>query len=98
VFPGTKVPSPTIIEADYGRFMSIADFEQFLTTQPSAKQERSVLREGYTTLLQLGWPTSYIDWKMCERACEGQVPRYQGIGSWAEYKKRWANEDFRRKS
>jgi hypothetical protein len=77
--------------------MSIADFEQFLTLMPIARQERSVLREGYVTLLQLGWPTSYIDWRMCERACEGLVPRYAGEESWARYKKQWAHEDFKRR-
>ena len=77
--------------------MSIADFELFLTLVPIARQKRSVLREGYATLLELGWPTSYIDWKMCERACAGLVPRYKGSESRARYKERWAREDFKRR-
>jgi hypothetical protein len=77
--------------------MSIADFEQFLTLVPIARQKRSVLREGYATLLELGWPTSSIDWKMCERACAGLVPRYKIDEGWARYKEQWAREDFKRR-
>jgi hypothetical protein len=77
--------------------MSIADFELFLTLVPIAREKRSVLREGYATLLKLGWPTSYIDWKMCERACAGLVPRYKGSESRARYKEQWAGEDFKRR-
>jgi hypothetical protein len=77
--------------------MSITDFEEFLTLMPIARRERSVLREGYATLLRLGWPTFYIDWKMCERACAGLVSRYKGGQSWTQYKEKWAAEDFRRR-
>jgi hypothetical protein len=77
--------------------MSLTDFELFLNVVPIARQDRSVLRDGYATLLELGWPTSYIDWKMCERACAGLVPRYTGAASWADYKKRWASEDIKRR-
>ena len=76
--------------------MSIADFEYFLTLVPIARQRRSVLREGYATLLELGWPTVHIDWKMCERAFAGLVSRYKGGESWAQYKERWAGEDIKR--
>ena len=61
------------------------------------KGQRSTLREGYATLLMLGWPTFHIDWKMCERACASLVPRYKGNESWKAYKETWAFEDFRRR-
>ncbi len=77
--------------------MSIADFELFLTLVPIAGERRSVLREGYATLLELGWPTFLIDWKMCERACAGMVARYKGSETWERYKEQWANEDFKRR-
>jgi hypothetical protein len=63
---------------------------------PIQKKERSVLRDGYATLLGLGWPTCYIDWKMCERANAGLVAPYLGDESWRRYKDQWAREDFRR--
>ena len=77
--------------------LTIADFERFLTLVPIARERRSLLREGYAALLELGWPTSYIDWKMCERACAGLVSRYKGGESWARYKEQWAGEDCKRR-
>jgi len=64
---------------------------------PIEKDQLCTLREGYATLLALGWPTSHIDWKMCERACANLVPRYVGNESWKAYKDQWAFEDFRRR-
>jgi hypothetical protein len=77
--------------------MRIAEFERILTLVPIAQERRSVLREGYAALLGLGWPTFLIDWKMCERACAGLVPRYKIDDGWARYKEQWAREDFKRR-
>ena len=76
--------------------MSIADFEQFLTLVPIARQKRSVLREGYAAHLELGWPTSYIAWKMCERAGTDLVSRYK-VAKAGHGTERWAGEDFKRR-
>ena len=77
----------------YVSAMSIADFEQLLTLMPMPKEERSVLREGYLKLLALGWPTHYINLRMCERAHEGLVRPYEGYFSWIAYRGEWAWND-----
>jgi hypothetical protein len=76
--------------------MSITDFELLLKVIPIEQKDRSALRDGYAILLRLGWPTHYINWKMCERACADLVPRYRGIASWIAYKEAWAYDDIRR--
>jgi hypothetical protein len=76
--------------------MSIADFEQILTLMPIPSSERSVLREGYSILLGMGWPPCYINWKMCVRGFAGMVPPYEGAESWTAYKREWAWADNRR--
>jgi hypothetical protein len=76
--------------------MSITDFEVLLKVIPIEQKDREVLRNGYATLLKLGWPTHYINWKMCERACNDLVPPYKGIASWSAYREAWANEDIKR--
>jgi hypothetical protein len=76
--------------------MSITDFEVLLKVIPIEQNNRSILRDGYATLLTLGWPTHFINWKMCERACADLVPAYGGIASWHAYKEAWAREDIKR--
>ena len=76
--------------------MSIADFERLLTLTPVPAEERPLLRDGYSTLLRLGWPTTFINTRMCERAFAGLVPQYTGIQSWMAYKREWAWADNRR--
>jgi hypothetical protein len=79
--------------------MTHAGFEQLLTlalVHPVHTEERPLLRDGYTTLLKLGWPTTYINPKMCERAFAGLVPRYEGMQSWTAYKRDWAADDIKR--
>jgi predicted N-acyltransferase len=76
--------------------MSIADFEQLLTLTLVPIEERQILRDGYTTLLRLGWPPNFINCRMCERAYAGLVPRYVDISSWDAYKREWAWADNKR--
>jgi hypothetical protein len=76
--------------------MGITDFELLMKLIPIEQRERTALRDGYASLLQLGWPTSYINWKMCERANANLVPPYRGIASWVQYKETWAWDDIRR--
>jgi len=76
--------------------MSITDFELLLRAIPIEQKDRSMLRSGYAMLLELGWPTHYINWKMCERACADLVPPYKGTTSWIAYREAWASEDIRR--
>ncbi len=53
-------------------------------------EERPGLREGYATLLRLGWPTRYIDWRMCERAHAGCMERFTDVFRWAQCIRAWA--------
>ena len=53
------------------------------------KRERLVFREGYSVLIDLGWPTSILTDKMCDKAEAGAMRRYVGIQSWIAYKEEW---------
>jgi hypothetical protein len=55
--------------------------------------EREELLRGFSALLDLGWPSNYIDAKMCSRANEGLVPPYVGHFTLLDYQKRWRSED-----
>jgi len=35
------------------------------------RKTRLTLRKGYSTLVNLGWPTEIITWKMCDKAEAG---------------------------
>ncbi len=91
-----EITSPAIRRRVYVLAMSIADFEQLLILMPIHRDERTVLREGYVTLVRLGWPTCYINWRMCERAQAGLIQPYQGVQSWLSYRREWAWSDSRR--
>jgi len=61
-----------------------------------SEQKRKEVLEGGSILLDLDWPSNYIDVKKCERANQGLVPRYEGFSSLADYEKRWWSEDHKR--
>jgi hypothetical protein len=61
-----------------------------------SEQERKERLEGGSILLDLDWPSNYIvGTKMCQRAMQGLVPRYDGLSSLADYEKRWWSEDHK---
>jgi hypothetical protein len=60
-----------------------------LTLMLVSKQNRLTLRDGYSELVDLGWPTRIITLRMCDRAEEGVMMRYEGIQSWIAYKEEW---------
>ena len=63
----------------------------------ASEQERKERLEGCSILLDLDWPSNYIvGTKMCQRAMQGLVPRYEGLSSLADYEKRWWSEDHKR--
>ncbi len=57
------------------------------------REKRLRLREGYSTLVGLGWPTSIITCNMCDKAEAGVMRRYVGIQSWIAYKQEWEWEE-----
>jgi hypothetical protein len=62
---------------------------------PRSQEERKELLDGASILLDLDWPSNYIDVKKCRRANQGLVPRYDGLSSLADYVKRWWSEDHK---
>jgi hypothetical protein len=72
----------------------LAAVAKFLDLVKATPEERAVMLEGNEILLDLGWPSNYINWKMCERARQGLVPRYEGFQSWNDYRVRWWKEDL----
>ena len=63
----------------------------------ASEQERKERLEGCSILLDLDWPSNYIvGTKMCQRAMQGLVPRYEGLSSLADYEKRWWSVDHKR--
>ncbi len=69
--------------------MKIAIVIKRLTWFLVPKQKRLALREGYSVLVDLGWPASIITAKMCDKAEAGVMQRYVGIQSWTAYKEDW---------
>jgi hypothetical protein len=53
------------------------------------KRDRLRLSDGYSKLVQLGWPPEIITQKMCAKAKEGVMKPYSGIQSWINYKSEW---------
>ena len=53
------------------------------------REKRLTLREGYSTLVSLGWPTQIIPFKMCDQAEAGVMRRYMRVQSWIAYKEEW---------
>ena len=73
--------------------MSLSDFEKLMDVCVIPEQERGDLRSGAAALERLGWPENYIDFKMCQRAAAGLVPRFELHSDYAAYKQRWWSED-----
>jgi hypothetical protein len=69
--------------------MKIATVIKRLTLLLVPRQKRLPLREGYSTLVNLGWPTRIITCNMCDKAEAGVMRRYVGIQSWIAYKQEW---------
>jgi len=69
--------------------MTIAPVIKRLTLMLAPKGKRLTLREGYSTLVSLGWPTRIITYAMCDKAEAGVMRRYVGIQSWIAYKEEW---------
>lgn len=73
-----------------------AAFDQLLTLMPIPSKDRSIILDGFSALLGMGWPINYIDWKMCVRAFAGLVPPYEGTTTWTAYKREWAWADTKK--
>jgi hypothetical protein len=71
----------------------LAAFAQILDLGKCSADERPVLLRGMSILLDLDWPSNYIDAPMCQRAAAGSVPQYEGYFSLLDYKKQWWAED-----
>jgi hypothetical protein len=71
----------------------LAAYAQMLDLVRSSADERAILLRGASALLDLDWPSNYIDAPMCQRAVAGSVPRYEGYFSFLDYKKQWWAED-----
>ena len=69
--------------------MKIATVIKRLTLLLVPRQKRLSLREGYSVLVDLGWPTRIITCGMCDKAEAGVMRRYVGIQSWIAYKQEW---------
>ncbi len=69
--------------------MKIATAIKRLTLLLVPNQKRLPLREGYSVLVNLGWPTRIITCSMCDKAEAGVMQRYVGIQSWIAYKQEW---------
>jgi hypothetical protein len=70
----------------------MAAFGKLLGTFNATSEERKTFLQGCSILLDLDWPSNYIDAKKCQRAIEGLVPRYENITSQFEYEARWYPE------
>jgi hypothetical protein len=60
--------------------------------------EKTTQLKGAAILLDLDWPSNYIDAPMCRRAVVGLIPRYEGYMSLLDYRKQWWAEDNKRKA
>jgi hypothetical protein len=69
--------------------MKIAFVIKRLTLLMVPKQKRLRSREGYSVLVNLGWPPGIITSNMCEKAESGVMGRYVGVQSWIAYKEKW---------
>ena len=69
--------------------MRVAVAIKRLTLLLVPRQKRLPLREGYSTLVNLGWPARIITSKMCDKAEAGVMRRYVGVQSWIAYKEEW---------
>jgi len=48
-------------------------------------ESRPRYREGMAQLMELGWPSNYIDFGMINRYLLGLVPKYDGPWSYTDY-------------
>ena len=55
--------------------------------------ERPKYREGASQLMDLGWPTNYIDFGMIDRYYRGLVPKYEGFLSFTAYQRLLREEE-----
>jgi hypothetical protein len=69
--------------------MRLATLKRKLALVFVPKRKRLPLDEGYSALVQLGWPPEIITYKMCDKAKQGVMKPYAGIQSWINYKSEW---------
>ena len=69
--------------------MNIAPVIKKTDLDVSSEGKRLTLREGYSTLVSLGWPTQIIPFKMCDQAEADVMRRYMRVQSWIAYKEEW---------
>ncbi len=69
--------------------MTIATLKKKFALMFVPKRNRLPLEEGYSALVQLGWPPEIITHRMCDKAKEGVMKPYAGIQSWISYKSEW---------
>jgi hypothetical protein len=81
---------------DEEKAFDMENLATFCDVLKSSEQERKEMLEGGSILLDLGWPSNYIvNTRICRRAIQGLVPRYEGFSSLADYEKRWWSEDHK---
>jgi hypothetical protein len=70
-------------------------FGKILDIMSVTYEERKASLDGCSILLDLNWPSNYIDVKKCKWTNQGLVPQYEGFSSLADYEKRWWSEDHK---
>ena len=56
-------------------------------------ENRPAILQAASDLMDLGWPSNWIDGQMIRRHQKGLVPPYTGHQSYSTYKTRWFAED-----
>jgi hypothetical protein len=65
----------------------LAAYDNMMELLSIPASERPRYREGAAQLIDLGWPTNYIDFGMIDRYYLGFVPKYEGFLSFTAYQR-----------
>jgi hypothetical protein len=64
----------------------LAAYDKIMELAAIPVADRPKYRAGAEQLMDLGWPTNYIDFGMIDRYYRGLVPRYEGYQSFTAYR------------
>ena len=71
----------------------LAAYDNMMELLSIPASERPRYREGAAQLMDLGWPTNYIDFGMIDRYYLGLVPKYEGFLSFTAYQRLLREEE-----
>ena len=71
----------------------LAAYDKMMELLSIPASERPKYREGAAQLMDLGWPSNYIDFGMIDRYYRGLVPKYEGFLSFTAYQMMLRNEE-----